>query len=142
MQFYNMQAAERRRNMIPFSMFCAGSDLSWIADNEPIPGTLILTYTATMRIDAANAQTQVIPLTGDLYINEITYAGGDPVAPTLLRLVFKQDSVGGHRAIFPDNVAIPAGFEISLVPNTNTIMNLIYLDARWECASPTVINPT
>ena len=142
MQFYNMQAAERRRNMIPFSMFAAGSDLSWIADNEPIPGTLILTYTSTMRIDAANAQTQIIPLTGDLYINEITYAGGEPVAPTLLRLVFKQDATGGHTVIFPADVAIPAGFEISLVPNTNTIMNLIYLDARWECASPTVINPT
>ncbi len=142
MQFYNMQAAERRRNMIPFSMFAAGSDLSWIADNAEIPGTAVITFSTTMALDAAAAQNQVIVLTDDMRITAINYDGGTPVAPTLLRIVFKQDSAGGHTVIFPDNVAIPAGFQISLVPNTNTIMNLIYLDARWECASPTVINPT
>jgi len=142
MQFYNMQAAERRRNMIPFSMFPAGADLSWIADNEPIPGTSVLSFATTMAIDAADAQNQVIVLTDDLYISSVTYDGGTPVVATPLRLVFKQDGTGGHTVIFPASVAIPVGFQISLEPNTNTILNLIYLDSRWECATPTVINPT
>ena len=138
--FRNYEAAERRRNLIPFCLFQQDADISWIADTDPIPDVLQVSYSASIVIDAAEAQIQVITLTGDLDITSITYSGS---LPALLQLVFKQDSVGGHLVTFPASVALYPSFQISLAPNTNTTLNLLSMvTARWETSAPPVIGPS
>lgn len=138
--FRNYEAAERRRNLIPFCLFSQDADISWIFDTEPTPEVLLVAYSASLIINASSAQIQVITLTGDLDITAITYSSSLPV---LLQLVFKQDSAGGHLVTFPTSVALYPGFQISLAPNTNTTLNLISMVAgRWETSTPPVIGPS
>lgn len=137
--FNNYEAAERRRNILPFGLLWG--DISWIGDNEPIPGTATITYASSIAINTATAQNQLITLTGDLTITSILMDGATPPTPTLLRLRFKQDGTGGWRVLFPTSVALYPGFEIDPAPLAATVLNLIYLAGRFECATPMAINP-
>ncbi len=140
-QFRNFEASERRRNMIPFGLFPSGEDLSWIGSMDYIPGTATVAYSTPLAINAATAQSQIITLTGDLNITSILYNGSTPTEPTALRLEFRQDATGGRLVTFPAELALYPGFQISLDPDARTILNLIYLDDRWEPSVPPVINP-
>lgn len=134
--FLNYEAADRRRNLIPFGLLPAASDLSWISDTQPAPTYLTLSYTPTIAINCAAAQVQVVTLTGDLEITSILKNGGTPDNPTILALEFIQDGTGGHVVVFPATVALDAGYQIGLAPNQRTVMNLLWAGSRWECWTP------
>ncbi len=137
---FSFEAAERRRNIIPFYLLPAGWDLSWIADSPPIPDTAVITFASPLTIDAATAQIQTVTLTGDLDIIAIDYDGGTAPNPTICTLIFAQDATGGWLVTFPDEVAVWPGYQVDLTPLARTILNLVWLGDRWEPVTPPVIN--
>jgi hypothetical protein len=57
----NFTAASRKRNFVPFNIYPAGTDLSWISNNEALPPKVLLTGT----VDGVNAAFSAGQVVGD-----------------------------------------------------------------------------
>lgn len=140
----NFTLADRKRNLVGFFMVPPAYDLSWIENTVDSGGggggtTTPYTqpYSATPAFVFSNGSPQTITLTGDVASSTLT--GGTEGARLLLRIV--QDSAGLHAFNFPANVRLDPGYAVSQVANTATILDLEYVNAKWESVAPPVMVP-
>ncbi len=139
----NFTLADRKRNLVGFFMVPPAYDLSWIENTVDTGGgggtTVPYTqpYSATPAFASANGSPQTITLTGD--VTSSTLTGGTEGSRLLLRIV--QDSLGLHAFNFPTNIRLDPGYAISPIGNTATILDLEYVNAKWEPVAPPVVVP-
>ena len=132
MRFKNFLAASRKRNMIPFGMFPADRDLSWIEDNSPLPSVDDIVFSATPAIEVSTGQARII-LTADVTSSTFVYMGTDDIPEnTIFCLQVLQDNTGGWDFVFPDNVRTQVSMNVSTDPNVMTTLFFQYRDAEWD----------
>lgn len=137
MQFKSFTAASRKRNIIPFGMFPASEDLSWIADNPPNYPVVTVVYSSTPVFDATLGQYQQITLTGDAS-PEFLYNDG-PIAPAGTMLTIRWVMSGGPWTItWPVNLSIFPMFQLG---DEVTVTNLWSNGVTWEFRTPASQNP-
>lgn len=142
----NFLLAERKRNLIPFGFMPVGWDTSWIEDNASGGGggggggtstPVTVAFSATPAFAATAGSPQTITLTGD--VSSSTLTGGTEGARVILRIV--QDAPGNHAFVFPTNIRLDPGFSVFPTGNNATILDLVYVNAKWESVAPPVVVP-
>lgn len=141
----NFTLADRKRNLIPFGFMPVGWDTSWIEDNAsgggggggPVSTPYSQAYSSSPTFTLSNGNPQTIVLTGDVLSS--TLNGGTEGARLVLRIV--QDATGNRQFQFPSNMRLDAGYAVSPGGNTASILDLEYVNSKWEPIAPPVVVP-
>lgn len=139
MGFKSFQAASRKRNMIPFALFPANSDLSWIEDNTPSQYVNTVVFSVNPVFDAFISQYQEITVTGDCsptFVYNTSATNIPEGTPLVIRWVM---SGGPWNITLPSNLSVNPEYSIG---EGVTVTSLWWFTPSWEFQTPPVINPS